>query len=284
MDKKKRGKAKGALKRATILGFALSAAMLPREARAYYALGVGLLIGTTVGGAITTAAGVYLTVKVVENSSNSGIEEVSALPVIEAALLSTRGDFAMHVDLLLTSPTAFAQLDRELAAGAGPAVDAMAIATDIDVATLVAAWERARDPVKPVRSAEEARATLTRFLKEIGPSLKVPAEVVADVSWQLIRERFDTSSNSARATALIANWLGITAADVGAAADVAVRSLGLDDSDSTRITLFKDPKPFLLALSTELDAKHKGVIDARILELTAPEVAASARTAKDSGG
>lgn len=262
-------RASSVLPKVAVLGFAMANAAAPRQARAYYALGFALLSTTTTGVGLTIAGGVYLTIRSAEDD-----DEALATPgetsrrLMDVALLSTRGDLGMHMDLLLDSPTAFAQLSHELARGEGPSVDAMVQATGVPVEALQSAWATASAPVGQVMSPSDAARVLTGFLVQIGPQLVVPKDATAELAWQLAREQAaGTSSADASAHRWLAGWLGVSPEALSSATAAATAGLAMDDGDAARAALYADPGPFLNAVATTLEQSHGDEVYARLSEL-----------------
>lgn len=257
------------LARLALLGFALGPT-LERKARAYYALAIAVVTGTTTTGAATTAGVIVLVVWLVrENASDQPtVEGATTRSLIDSAVVSTEGDLGVQIQLLSESPTAFAQLDREMATGVGPALDAMVRATKLPAEELAKCWSAARATVGVVESPEQAASVVTHFLVQISPELKVGREPSADLAWQLVRERSAPNyPEDARTHVWLAEWLGVPVEAVGEASEQALASLPTLVGQEPRVFLYANPDAYLDAFSASLESKHKAEVDARVATL-----------------
>ena len=171
----------------------------------------------------------------------------------------------MQVQLLTDSPTAFAQLDREMGQGAGPALDALASSTQLPVATLQAAWAAAKAPVGVVDSPEDASRVVYGLLVELSPELEPSRDARAELAWALARERsLPGFPEGARTHAWLAEWMGVSVEAVGEASQAALASLpGLADQEP-RPFIYANPDAYLDALCVSLERSEREAIDARV--------------------
>jgi hypothetical protein len=242
-----------------------------KEARAslYYLLTVGAISGATTSAALTTGGTAIIIVKMLTDDDDDYEEDydeaaVRTRALIEAGLLTSEGELAAQITLLLESPTAFAQLNRELAAGQGPAVDALVRSTGLSADELAVAWSRAGETVGVVSDREQAGSQVMGFLTQIAGQLNADDRMLAELQWSLVRERsqpdFPASASSHQ---WLAEWLGVPVDSVAAA----TAKVYADPDQDLRKSIYEQPERHIHALSSELGSTCGDLIDAHIADI-----------------
>ncbi len=253
-------------------GFVLGS-LTSKEARAslYYLLTVGAVSGATTGAALTTGGTAIVIVKMLKKDCDcgEGYEEMDEAALhtralIEAGLLTSEGELAAQITLLMESPTAFAQLNRELAAGQGPAVDSLIRSTHLSAEELATAWNRAGETIGVVSDREQAGAQVMGFLTQLAGQLNADDRMLAELQWSLVRERSQADFPASASSHLwLAEWLGVPVESV-AAATAKVYAAGDED---LRKSLYESPDRHINALSIELGDSCGELIDAHIADI-----------------
>lgn len=274
-----RTKNKNSLTKMAAIGFVIGSTLSPGTGQAYYGGSSYILstVTTTAGALTTTGAivgGILLTLKTTDLYPDGVVQQGDTTRrLLDAAMLVTRSELAMHLELLHSSPTAYTQFSQELMAGQGPAVEAMVRATNLPVATLQADW-------LAVQSEADARHTLDAFVHQMAPKLTVSDTVAADLAWQLVREQSAAAEGPVHAMAhlWLAAWLGISAESVEAANRQALVQLGVEGDEALRAQLYSDPEPYLRALSVNLELSDMEAIKAHFEALLAQSTTANTQS------
>ncbi len=262
------------LARVATLGFAISSVVTPGRARASASSAAGLLLlGLTItGGALTTAGGIVLTIQSTKDTLVSRKDRGGAgARILDAALISTDSDINLQVDLLAESPEAFAQFDREIAAGAGSSVDAICASTRLDVAQIQTQWEAARRGA--VTSHDLASAHVGRFLKGIAADLVPSNTSQASLASALVSEQ--GRAGGGRRTEWLAEWLGVSPDVVRTAVVESALAHGIDDSDRARAAVLSRPDELLLETVRRVEVAAPDQVQARFEALAAQASALS---------
>ncbi len=255
------------LAKVALVGFALGP-LLQRPARAYYgAAGILILTGATTSGAATTAGIVVLILKAADVvAAKEPAPGSVARTLIDTALITSRGDLALQLELLSESPSAFARASDELAERKGPAVDALVQATGLPVETLASHWYAATRAHGPVTDEAGAQKVVAGFLARMAPELAVERGQAAELAWKLERERTAVGFPAEARTHLwLAEWMGVPVDAVAKAGEAAAAGLGAEGDARARI--YAEPERYLDALAVALEATHKAELDQRTASL-----------------
>jgi len=242
------------LSKAALVGFTLTSLGVPKQAHGYYAVGYALLSLTTtaVGG------GVYLTVKAAMKSGTAQLsnEGDPTRTIIEAAVMERQSDVGLQLQLLAESPTAFNQLDHDVALGHGRALDSLTNVLGTPSKEIATLWENARAGHDDINDSVASSAVVEAFAGLVYPRIEVQDLVLADFVWQMVVESQQEQEMSGTTQAWLGGLLGVPVIGVNASVKHTLAGLGCTDLESARKRVYGDPDLVVAGLSRTIEARY----------------------------
>lgn len=223
-------------------------------------------ITTTVG---VTAGAVVVVVMLVNKDKEEPEEKEDGdktARLMDLGLINGYTEIPMQFEQLMSSPSAFAQMNQESAQGVGPMTVAVAQSTNLSEPQIQALWQKALSQVALQGQASDARLVVNAFASELAPLLELSPELRAERAWKLARERQDPNfPASAVEHRNLAQWLGVPVQTVLEASE---QTYGQVDAQ-LRERIYANPQAVQHTLARHIEAKSGAQIDARTDALVA---------------
>lgn len=247
---------------ATLLSFSMAA--VPRVAR-------GTLLTTTTACGSTTVVGVVVIIYLIAKKPKPKPDpEDHTRALLDAGMLTVRGDLGTELALLVQSPQAHDQLSTELARGSGPGLDALVRTTGIPPEELARHWQASAEATGLIASSDDAMRFTMDFTVRLAEQLSVQSDVQSALLWQLQRERLDPSfPQSAPAHEWLANWLGVPLKGAVQATEGVLRELDGRSEADQRAKLGTEAERYLAAIARHVSTHHFAEVSAKIDALIA---------------
>lgn len=248
---------------AALFGVALAA--VPKTAR-----GTLLTTTTSVSGTVVVAAVAVIIYLIVKKPKPKDDESALTRSLIDAGVMTVRGDLGTELSLLVSSPLAHEQLSEELARGEGPGVFALSRATGVQPTELAKQWQASTEEIGTIEDTATATRFAADFLARIAPQISVEPDVQSTLLWQLQRERLDPSfPESATAHVWLSRWLGVPLPAVVQATESAMRDLDRRSELDQRVALSERSEGYLDAIAAHIAAHHEREVSEKVAALVA---------------
>ena len=252
-----------------MIGFSLGN-LTSNQAQAFWSADGTFTTFITTGVTTTVAsAGLVAIIVVAIVKKDAGAEMVDGEQtkrLIDAALISSRGDLGMELALLVESPSAYAKFENDISRGEGSSLDAMMTATLLSKTEIVSAWQQATHSLGQTRSSADATDHITQFSVTIGPRLTPTNTTQSDLVWGLIREREqDSFPEGAVNHHWLASWLDVPVDEVATATWDIVNAQ--DPQHALRQEVLDQPESFINELAILIERDNRQSIEARIASL-----------------
>ena len=206
----------------------------------------------------------------------ASLPDDAAYSLLISGLIASRGDLAMELGLLATSPAAFDQFGDEVNIGTGPGLKTIASAAGTEESVVCDAWLAVRADRGLPDDPNASMQFIADVLGILGPSLAVPSPIESELVWELVRElaQPDFPSDDAVLHQWLAEWMGLEPADVHSVTSIVLADFvkppspePSDDADA-RAQVYSEAK-LVRAMAALLEARHPDAIATRLRSLQA---------------